>query len=859
MLKLKIIEIFNESQQIKTKHNNLITKLTLITSKNTSSSSFSSNSNSSSNSSSSNLKKNNNLKKKDLEDENNSNLNEVNEVNEIIQKCYDKILSYSKKESSVDLVIDFYSGYVKNLIQNENNFEININYLLKRSESLDKVVRFRSCQTISTIFNLITEDIEIDINLWDNISTRLLPRLCDKCPTVRIWAVNALKDFQKPQESNDLIITEYLRLLESDPSKDVRLAVIECLCLCPNTLNSLLNRLRDVKSEVRMKVIEQLIKSVEAGHLTSKQIVLFVRHSLCDRDETISKYSFQLVIKWLNKLQYNIPKFLRLIGLNSYSNEAEYVSWRILQELQSSSSSSSALETLYSNYLISWNSLHFIELNSSEVLWILSRSEYLQQNKNKLQSNEYIEKYLPDTIILCRLISEGIVALKVSYDYLENENNDTNNTNELSYRTHVITYELLLKYLIRLLHFVDLNDIVGCKEVIELCNGIFEDILNGMETFIPSLTEIYLKMLKVTIEPKNMMKNMMELIDKLWPINTTGLSLDIEENSDNSNLIEKEKEKKEDDADEKEEENSELKEEKIFLSQYRCLQIMIEMIRDQIRIMNQSSLSSSSTTTTTTSSNSVLWSFSSELIISHILESLQMPYFELRLNSIKAVGLLCLLSKDLSEKYYNIIYQVVNTTQEDVLIRCEAVETLGDILLIYGHESHLQNNLKDILYSFKRILNHNHDSMLTNKCIAVCSKLLLSSSSISISMSISSSPSLSPSSIILADILSQLIITFFNSHNEEVENDNENELESIILTDNEKSKINNEYLDQILSVFIQSYCTMGDMCRYNLLLESISYVIIEYSQRIRNEDVKMKLSLDKVYFLLLDYLLLITY
>lgn len=834
MFNLKVIEIFENIKNSEINHKNYINKLISLYSKNTSSSSTSSSSRSSHSSSSSSSSSDNKL-------------NEINENNEIFQtinKCYDKILSTNKKDLIILNIIKFYSNFIFNLIlYNENLFILHLNYLLKRSESLDKIVRFRVCQTISTIFNLINEDIEIDINIWNNISLKLLPRLRDKCQTVRLWAVHALKNFQKPdEETNDQIMIEYIRLLESDESKDVRLAVIECICLCPNTLNSLLNRLRDIKSEVRMKTIEQLIKSVDAGHLTSKQIVLFIRYSLCDRDETISKYSFQLIIKWLNKLQYNIPKLLRLIGLNSYSNEAEYVAWRILHEIQS-------VETLYSNYLISWNDLHFIELNSSEVLWILCRCEYLQQKKNIFQNNEYIEKYLPDTVILCRLISEGIVALKVSYDCLENttNKNTNNNVNIETYQSHIINYELIFKYLIKLLHFIDINDVVGCKEVIELCNGIFEDISNGMESSIPSLMEIYLKMLKVTVEPKYIMSKVMEFINKLWPINTSGISLEIED-SPNTKDVEVESESES-------EEEKEQKEEKIFLSQYRCLQMIIEMIRDQIRIMNQSSSSSSSSPFSSSQSQSQSWLFSSDSVISYILESLQMPYIELRLSSIKAVGLLCLLSKESSEKYYNIIYQVVNTIQEDVTIRCEAIESLGDILLIYGHEAHLQNNLKDILYSFKRILNNN-DTILLNKCVAICCKLLLSSSSLSSNSNSSnpSSSSLSLISSISADILSQLIITFFNSHNEEAVNDNENDIELSTIVENEKNEINNEYLDQILSVFIQSYCTMGDVCRYNLLLDSISYVIIEYSQRVRNEDIPMKVSLDKVSILLFIFI-----
>ena len=218
-IKNKVIEIFNECQINESIHNNLIIKLYHL------------------------LQKNN------------------HQINEIIQQCYNKILSFNKKEINIEKILNFYSLFCKYLIinqRNEEEFIININYLLSKTQSLNKTIRGKSCQTISTIFTLINEEIEIDINLWDTICLKLLPRLRDKYSIVRVWAIKSLKDFQKPSEINDLVIVEYLRLLESDPSKEVRLAVIESLCLCPHTLNSLLNRLKDIKSEVRLKTIEQM-------------------------------------------------------------------------------------------------------------------------------------------------------------------------------------------------------------------------------------------------------------------------------------------------------------------------------------------------------------------------------------------------------------------------------------------------------------------------------------------------------------------------------------------------------------------------------------------------------------------------
>jgi hypothetical protein len=374
----------------------------------------------------------------------------------LIHQLYDKILSYSKKEPVVDRIVRFYCLFVQTTASNENLFALNMRYLLRRSESIDKNVRFRACETIYGVFSGMTEELEMEEILWLEILAYLLPRLRDKCPTVRLWAVRAVKDFQDPLKGDDIVMGEYKRLLQSDTSKDIRVAVLEVISVCMQTLTQILDRLRDVKSEVRLAAVNQILKSVEVNHLLPKQIAAFVKYGLNDRDEQVNAASFAVIVKWLKKLNGNPSRLLRLVGLKQNGEEAEQLSWRIIYESQKSESLFGS--SLLRENTLNWSHLSFIDLSPSDVLWTLSRCSYVHTQYDSVKATELLEMYLPDTIILCRFLQEGLVALQVG-------RNDSSDVKSELMVAHTQSHELCLLYLIRLALFIDTDDVAGCQQL----------------------------------------------------------------------------------------------------------------------------------------------------------------------------------------------------------------------------------------------------------------------------------------------------------------------------------------------------------------------------------------------------------
>jgi hypothetical protein len=843
-----------------------------------------------------NLQKLSNLTKKYLHKP-----TELEELTTIIQSCYDKILTFpSNQKDNLILVkhlMSFYISYLKQLILLASNsgseesplsslFTQHMDYLLFRMQSLDKIVRFRCCQTFAYFFNNNSnsdeEDIEIECNLLEQIETQLVTRLSDKDLTVRKWAIYALKGFQKPDVPNDPILLEYIRLIECDVSKDIRSAVIDCLCLCSLSLPSLLSRLCDHQSEIRIQTLHKMItEEIDIRHLTSKQISFLVTHSLCDRQEEVSVVAFQLFAKWIHKLDWNIPKLFKLMNLKAYPREAEYVGWRILSELSSvpsaSASASSSLslsvstlktnmDALYSSHLISWNSISFIELSPSHLLWILCRCSFLSSASSSssaaaaVPSYDLHDLYLPDIVILCRLIEEGIIALQVGYSGLGGE----------ASQSIIINYELNMEYLLRILTHVDSHhDHVGSHELYQLCERVLLDTSSHtLELFIPLIMKLFFQLTEVlSLDYEMKIQHLLQMIQHVWSETETEGEGEGAEGGQG-----KEEEGEGDDEEEKEE--------KEILMKLKSLQILLEILQHEVSIA--ASVSSSTTTNSLSRYNSIL---------PLLLSALSFPCSDLRFHSLKCLGLLCVASLEFSKKFLNLFVEIVNTSQEEEAIRCQAMEALCDLLRVHtssrltssatskGSGTSLCNDNGSgsstseelIIHLLKRSMQ-SISTQLANTTMVSCVKLLATEGCLCLMQS-------------KEELFTQLVIQFFtklhsssasasasassgpssrgegegdeDGEDEEQEEDSEFAEEPHSALDNSHSNGSNsggmgkkgstEYANQFLTLFFDSYCAIGDPARVEMIYASLPLVVIEFCRLVKNDDINLSLvSLVKV-------------
>lgn len=369
--------------------------------------------------------------------------------------CYDQILQYGKKEPVAERVAKFFASFVGQA--NETILGMCIAYLVQRSTVADKTVRFRSCQTISMILSSMDSDAEISDNVWNVLIDAVMPRFKDKCAVTRTWAVKCATRLQDPTDPEDAIVNEMLTLLTSDPSKDVRIACLQSLCICKHTLPAILSRLRDVRVEVRVATVQLLYKSIDIRHLSASMRNAVIMHGLNDRDNSVKSQTVKLVFKWLQNVDNNIPRLLQLFNVHEYEETTTVVGKCLLSEiLISVPSLRSALQEP-----IDWENP---SMHPTELLWTLIRCEYYKSHMSEAAYGDLSDALLCDAVDMCSLLT------KLSDDALA---------------------ELNMKYLLKLLNFVDVSDISTCRQIHAAC---MEQISIASTSVLPLLLSTLCKM-----------------------------------------------------------------------------------------------------------------------------------------------------------------------------------------------------------------------------------------------------------------------------------------------------------------------------------------------------------------------------
>ena len=171
------------------------------------------------------------------------------------------ILTVFKREPAVERLVAFTSKFVaideNGVVDSAFAVEL-IEHLLPHACAKDKAVRLRVCQLVGAILGSMGENLDVDDDLWDEMLEKMLTRCRDKVPSVRAAATLAVSFFQDPEEPDDAVVLELIRLMGTDAAKDVRKTALQHIAITRNTLPHVMRRLRDNKTDVR-KLLYQVI------------------------------------------------------------------------------------------------------------------------------------------------------------------------------------------------------------------------------------------------------------------------------------------------------------------------------------------------------------------------------------------------------------------------------------------------------------------------------------------------------------------------------------------------------------------------------------------------------------------------
>ena len=372
---------------------------------------------------------------------------------------FDKVLVCTKKDASVDRIVNFFSLFAASLATNEDSFKIVLDYLVSRTKAENKAIRFRACETVANIFTKLPEGFEFSNEMWTFVCDNFTPLLRDKCVNVRAWSVKVLKLFQTVD--NLLITKEFLRLLSSDPSSEVRATTVSAISIRTATLPEIVKRLEDISPDVRKAVLNKLMDPA----LTIKHIPIalrskIVKNGLLDRDDGVSNLTSKLIMKWFQNEHNSMPKLLKMFDMYEHETEVTLVANAVLMELDNGKGYTNALKEGVMNDPIEWlqpeEELNgYFKKQSVEVFWAITRVEYARKMFSSQMCAEISENVLPSMSVLVKQL------MKAKKNCLLNQN---------------ASGIALFRWLLRLTSLIESSDSDNNEQLIKICSLLLNDV-----------------------------------------------------------------------------------------------------------------------------------------------------------------------------------------------------------------------------------------------------------------------------------------------------------------------------------------------------------------------------------------------
>lgn len=347
-----------------------------------------------------------------------------------------------------------------------------IQFLLNNHEANSQAVRFRVCQLINKILNHMGEEAVIDDELYSNIYDTMLHRLQDKIPSVRVQAVLALARLQDPRNKECPVIKAYRYHLSMDPNSDVRRAVLTSIAITFQTLPDILERTRDVRDLVRRQAFEVISRKVHLKSLTIAQRVRLIAEGLTDRSDVVrGAVEKNLIQSWLRMVNGNVLDLLSCLDVETAVKEAELA----LQSMFRDVPYADLIENLGLNK--ETRTLESGELRPESALYWRCLAEYLR----KEGAEEALELLLPELTHFCSYVNNFVMV----------EVMDDGDTQETLVRC--MEREFITTQLVSIIMLYDLSDEVGRRTLDQLVRRLLVSDKVG-ETLVKGLVEVFGKL-----------------------------------------------------------------------------------------------------------------------------------------------------------------------------------------------------------------------------------------------------------------------------------------------------------------------------------------------------------------------------
>uniref|UniRef100_A0A8C2BL90 Non-SMC condensin I complex, subunit G n=1 Tax=Cyprinus carpio TaxID=7962 RepID=A0A8C2BL90_CYPCA len=372
-------------------------------------------------------------------------LEDKTEFHEEFVRCLKYAMIIYTREPAVENVIDFVTRFVMSL---------KCRHLSHGANS--HAVRFRACQLVNKLLGSLSENAQIDDDLWDRIHEAMLIRVTDKYPNVRIQAALAMSRLQDPSNVDCPTIKAYMLLLENDSNPEVRRAVLSCIAPSATTLSKIYKRTRDVKEKVRKLAYQVLAEKVHIRALSIAQRVSLLHEGLSDSADSVKEVvKTHLLPAWLRMQQGDVLQLLHRLDVENCAETA-------VTTLQAIFSMATSPDDLQNGVRLDERKLIPVDsLTCENVLYWRALCEFVKNKGN--EGEELLERLLPETAIF----AEYLYSYLKSITQLSEEQRA-----DMTQLEMVMTQEFIGQQLILLVGCLDTSEEGGRKRMVAVLQEI---------------------------------------------------------------------------------------------------------------------------------------------------------------------------------------------------------------------------------------------------------------------------------------------------------------------------------------------------------------------------------------------------
>ena len=238
----------------------------------------------------------------------------------------------------------------------------------------------------------------------------------------------------------------------------MRTQVLNSLIISRKTIDSIIERTRDINEEVRRLTFKIFAEKLSIRNLKSDQAIKLLSAGLTDRDETVRENCKTLVCNWFENCNGDMMKFLKYLCIEENEEIAEQTLISLFRsdaflKNQAKKENTTSFQSMMEKFIERTSKSAPFEIsNEMAFLWRV----YCKANEEDVEQN--IENYLPEASKFCALIQyHHQLNLKT------NDNEDEEEEEEEERPRSNRNTEFVLMQLLKLTRQLDMSDEVGRK------------------------------------------------------------------------------------------------------------------------------------------------------------------------------------------------------------------------------------------------------------------------------------------------------------------------------------------------------------------------------------------------------------